>query len=220
MVKVYNEDSRECLNDIANECLNPVIVTDPPFNIGYHYSTYKDKVSEKEYLQMLSGIIFDYPTVLVLYPETLHKVSIAANQAPDRVVSWVYPSNTRRQHRDIGFYGIQPDFSRVRRPYKNPKDKRIIELQKRTGGAKSYDWIETNQVKNVSKEKTAHPCQMPLSVMKDVVAWLGEDITVIDPFMGSGTTVLACDLLGIEARGIDIDPEYCDIALSRLDRGY
>ena len=59
--------------------------------------------------------------------------------------------------------------NRVKQPYKNPTDKRIIELQKKTGGCKMYDWIEINQVKNVSKEKTSHPCQMPLELMRKIV---------------------------------------------------
>lgn len=35
--RVYNEDAFDALADIANECIDPIIVTDPPFNIGYHY---------------------------------------------------------------------------------------------------------------------------------------------------------------------------------------
>lgn len=171
--RVFNEDSFEALRDIANECVNPVIVTDPPFNIGYHYGSYKDNMPDATYYSMLAQMFSEYPSVVVHYPEALHRLSIEMGTAPERVVSWVYPSNTRRQHRDIAFYGIKPDFGLVRKPYKNPNDKRVRELSKRTGGRRSYDWMEVNQVKNVSKEKTAHPCQMPLSVMSDVIGWLG-----------------------------------------------
>lgn len=217
--RIFNEDSFVALRDIANECVNPVIVTDPPFNIGYHYASYRDRLPEQEYFSSLASMFSEYPSVVVQYPEALHRLSADMGIMPDRVVSWVYPSNTARQHRDIAFYGIKPDFKLVRRPYKNPNDKRIRELQKRTGGGRSYDWLECNQVKNVSKEKTAHPCQMPLAVMEDVVCWISghEDITIIDPFAGSGTTCVACERVGIPWVAIEIDESYCEIILQRIE---
>jgi DNA modification methylase len=217
--RIYNEDCFEVLRDIANECEHPVIVTDPPFNIGYHYREYNDRMDEGEYFSSLAEIINEYPSVIVHYPEALHRLSMEAALVPNRIVSWVYPSNTKRQHRDIAFYGIDPDFDLVRRPYKNPTDKRIIELQKRTGGGRSYDWVECNQVKNVSREKTAHPCQMPLALMEDVIGWLSgmKDITIIDPFAGSGTTCIACERRGIPWRAIEVDQSYCNIIYERLE---
>lgn len=217
--KIFNEDSFEALREIANEHMRPIIVTDPPFNTGYHYRTYKDRMKEAEYYSRLASIFTEYPSVVVHYPEALHRLSIEMGVVPDRVVSWVYPSNTARQHRDIAFYGVKPDFTLVRRPYRNPNDKRVRELQKRTGGGRSYDWVEYNQVKNVSKEKTNHPCQMPLALMDDVVGWLSgmDGITIIDPFAGSGTTCVACERRGIPWVGIEIDPEYCDLIIARVE---
>ena len=209
-------DQGDRLGEVVRSYERPVIVTDPPFNVGYHYNAYRDRRDPSEWLRMVAGLIDLAPTVLVLYPEDLHRVSVAASAVPERVVSWVYPSNTRRQHRDIGFYGVRPDFSRVRQPYRNPGDKRVRALMERTGGAKSYDWMEVNQVKNVSREKTAHPCQMPLEVMSRVVRWLPDGSTVIDPFCGSGTTLLACANAGIDSIGMDIDPTYAEIAAHRL----
>lgn len=46
---------------------------------------------------------------MIHYPEFLHKFSIALEKAPDRVVSWVYNSNTPRQHRNIAYWGILYD---------------------------------------------------------------------------------------------------------------
>lgn len=217
--RIFNEDSFDVLRDIASEYENPVIVTDPPFNIGYHYRAYRDRMDDGEYFRSMAEIVNEYPTAIVQYPEALHRLSIEAGIVPDRIVSWVYPSNTRRQHRDIAFYGIRPDFELVRRPYRNQNDKRVRKLMERTGGGRSYDWLMVNQVKNVSKEKTSHPCQMPLSVMNDVIGWLSwvDNMTVIDPFAGSGTTVVACELRGIPWVAIEIDREYCDIIGERIE---
>ena len=85
------------------------------------------------------------------------------------------------------------------------------------GGGRLYDWFEVNQVKNVSKAKTKHPCQMPLEVMKNIVAMLPIDSIVFDPFMGSGTTALACIELGYDFIGCEIDPEYYEIAKERIN---
>ena len=136
---------------------------------------------------------------------------------PQRVVSWVYNSNTGKQHRDIAFFKIKPDFRQVKQPYKNPTDKRIKERMARgIMGGRLYDWWEINQVKNVSKKEINHPCVMPLEVMKRVIGILPKDILVFDPFCGAATTGLACKELGIDFIGTDIEPEYCEIAARRL----
>ena len=197
--------------------LIPVVVTDPPLNIGYHYKTYRDRLPESEYYQMLSDVTALCSSVVILYPEMLHNLTLEKQEPPERVVSWVYNSNTAKQHRDIAFYGIKPDFTRVKQPYKNPNDKRIQERIKQGKGARLYDWWNVNQVKNVSKVKTKHPCQMPLEVMEKVVGILPDRVGVIDPFCGSGTTGVACSMAGIDFIGYDIDPDYCDIARQRIE---
>ena len=194
-----------------------VIVTDPPFNIGYHYNNYEDNMDSQDYYEML-GSVFQYsPFVVIHYPEEIYKIAFQVGEFPDKVVSWVYNSNTAKQHRDIAFFGIKPDFKQYGQPYKNPTDKRIMKRIADGKTARLYDWWEINQVKNVSKDKTNHPCQMPLEVMKRIVGILPPNFTVLDPFMGSGTTGLACKLLNIDFIGIELDKEYYDIANDRIN---
>ena len=200
---------------------NIVIVSDPPFNRKYHYNSYKDNLPEKEYYTWLSSIFSEFPSVVIHYPEALHKLSMEMGIAPLKVVSWVYNSNTAKQHRDVAFYNIKPDFNRVKQPYKNPNDKRIKErIARGLTGCKLYDWWNINQVKNVSKDKTGHPCQMPLEVMKNFVGILPDGVTVVDPFMGSGTTGVACRELNIPFVGIELDGEYFNIAKERILPNY
>lgn len=194
-----------------------IIVTDPPFNIGYHYNNYEDNMDSQDYYEML-GSVFQYsPFVIIHYPEEIYKIAFQVGEFPDKVVSWVYNSNTAKQHRDIAFFGIKPDFKQYGQPYKNPTDKRIMKRIADGKTARLYDWWEINQVKNVSKDKTNHPCQMPLEVMKRIVGILPPNYTVLDPFMGSGTTGLACKLLNIDFIGIELDKEYYDIANDRIN---
>lgn len=193
-----------------------VFVSDPPFNVGYHYDTYRDRKPEKEYYSWLKDIFGKRPHVIVHYPESLHRYSIELGKAPDKVVSWVYNANTPRQHRDIAFYGVMPNFSRVGQPYKNPKDKRIAERIKAGKRARLYDWWEVQQIKNVSSVKTEHPAQMPVEVMKNIIGCLPEGCLVVDPFCGSGTTGEAAMILGHQFIGIEMDPKYAEISADRL----
>lgn len=84
------------------------------------------------------------------------------------------------------------------------------------GGANLYDWWEVQQVKNVSKEKTSHPCQIPLQVMLNIIMLIPSDYLIIDPFAGSGTTLLAAKILKRDCIGIEIDKSYCEIIEERL----
>ena len=193
-----------------------IIVTDPPFNVGYHYNTYKDSMDDDDYYSMLGDVFQFAPFVVIHYPEEIYKIAFKIGEFPDKVVSWVYNSNTAKQHRDIAFFGVKPDFTKYGQPYKNPTDKRIMQRIADGKEARLYDWWEINQVKNVSKDKTAHPCQMPIEVMKRIIGILPDDYTIVDPFMGSGTTGVACKILGRKFIGIDMDAAYVDIANQRI----
>lgn len=220
MMNLYNCDCLEILRSQRIRNKKICIVTDPPFNVGYKYNTYKDKLPEDEYYNFLSSVLTsnNFPFVVIHYPEQLYKLSFKVNLFPKKVISWVYNANTKKQHRDIAFFNIMPDLSKIKQPYKNPNDKRIKErIAKGYTGTDLYDWWFVNQIKNVSKEKTAHPCQMPLEVMTNIIGILPEDYIILDPFMGSGTTGVACKVLGRNFIGCELDTKYYEIACKRLD---
>lgn len=64
-----------------------------------------------------------------------------------------------------------------------------------------------------------HPSQKPLGLMKWCLKWTPEAATVLDPFMGSGTTLVAAKLEGRKAVGIEISEKYCEAAANRLRQG-
>ena len=74
-------------------------------------------------------------------------------------------------------------------------------------------------MKNVSKDKTEHPCQMPQEVMNNIIGILLKDekMVVVDPFMGSGTTGIACEKYDVDFIGIEMNERYFEIAKSRLE---
>jgi site-specific DNA-methyltransferase (adenine-specific) len=61
-----------------------------------------------------------------------------------------------------------------------------------------------------------HPTQKPLALMKWCLKWIKSPI-VFDPFMGSGTTGVACVQIGRKFIGIEIDPRYFEIACKRIE---
>ena len=63
-----------------------------------------------------------------------------------------------------------------------------------------------------------HPTQKPLGVMEWCIGHLPQTAeTILDPFMGSGTTLVACQKLGRHGTGIELDPDYFAIACKRVD---
>jgi DNA modification methylase len=72
----------------------------------------------------------------------------------------------------------------------------------------------------VGKEKKQHPTQKPLEIMKWCLSFLPEADTILDPFMGSGTTGVACVKTGRRFIGIELDPDYFEIACKRIEDAY
>jgi DNA modification methylase len=88
-------------------------------------------------------------------------------------------------------------------------------------------WVKGSQGVYCKKDMTlygltsgrkAHPTQKPLSIMTWSIQKAGGDGLILDPFTGSGTTLLGAKQLGREAIGIEIEEKYCEIAAKRLSQ--
>ena len=62
-----------------------------------------------------------------------------------------------------------------------------------------------------------HPTQKPVALMEWCLGFLPDAVTILDPFCGSGTTLVACQRLGRQGTGIEIDKDYWEIACRRVD---
>ena len=69
-------------------------------------------------------------------------------------------------------------------------------------------------------EDKQHPTMKPISLMQWCLGLLPFSETILDPFMGSGTTGVACANLGRKFIGIEIEPKYFDIACRRIELAY
>ena len=71
-----------------------------------------------------------------------------------------------------------------------------------------------------SNAEMQHPTQKPVALMEWCLGFLPDADTILDPFMGSGTTLVACAKLGRKGIGIELDPDYFDIACKRVEEAY
>ncbi|MGI0141559.1 MAG: DNA-methyltransferase [Candidatus Micrarchaeales archaeon] len=237
--KIIVGDCLEVMKKMPSESID-LIITDPPFNIGKDYGgVYKDtkKFSEyiewcekwlKECIRLLkkdgSLYLFNYPENNAYLLPFLQKHMVFK-----RWMTWHYPTNTghsksnftRTQHSILFFAKTKKNkFNReaIAEPYKNPTDKRILErLKNGSKGRTPYDVFHFNLVKNVSKDKTPHPCQIPVSLIKIFIkASSNERDVVFDPFGGSFSTAVASKELNRNSISIEINPKYADIGRKRL----
>lgn len=71
----------------------------------------------------------------------------------------------------------------------------------------------------IKGKETDHPCPRKLSHVRWLVRWWSEPgETILDPFMGSGTTLVAAQAMGRRAIGIEIEERYCEMAVKRLNQ--
>jgi len=210
------------------------IITDPPYNVNYKYNTYRDNLSDDDYFKSQIQFLRECERILkengqlayLNYPEFNSRIFVALEEdfemKPYEIMAWVYPTNLggkflRKGFRTWIFATKGKPYCKIQGEYQNPKDNRIKKLVMKGMKPKSVDWVKMNQVKNVSKEKTKHPCQIPEDLMTSIILGLSkhQDL-ILDPFMGSGTTGSACIKAGRSFVGIEIDKEYIKIAETRI----
>lgn len=238
--RIFNADCLVTLKKIEDETVD-LIVTDPPFNIGKKYeSDYNDNKRHDEYMQWCKTWLTE--CIRILKPHgSLYLFNYPENNAYllpflrekmvfKRWMTWHYPTNTghsksnftRSQHSVLFFTKTKNStFNKkdIAVPYKNPEDKRIKErLKNGSNGRTPYDVFQFNLVKNVSREKTEHICQLPVELIKLFVkASSKRGELVFDPFMGSGTAAAAAKSLGRHYSGCEISNKYCEVIQRRLN---
>lgn len=205
-----------------------LFVLDPPYNVGYGYNTFKDNKPQDQYIQEQVEILTNALAKLkpggsifyLNYPENAADVWGAMKaENKFKIISWIYNVHStgtplRKAHRlwlwlskDKPLYNEEAFAGE----YKNPKDKRVMERIAAGFKPSGYDWWEVQQVKNVSKEKRDHPCQLPESmVSKIILGTTKPGDMVCDVYSGSGTTAIAAIRNGRLFDGCDMDAKYVE----------
>lgn len=79
---------------------------------------------------------------------------------------------------------------------------------------RNFLWM--GMIKDGERERSQHPTQKPLTILHWSLSFFPNAQTILDPYMGSGTTLRAAKDLGRKAIGIEIEEKYCEIAVKRL----
>ena len=83
-----------------------------------------------------------------------------------------------------------------------------------------FEWMWNGMLRQGGEERNGHPTQKPVALMLWCIKQAGNPQSILDPFMGSGTTGVACAQLGRSFIGIEREPAYFDIACKRIEQAY
>jgi len=203
---LYLGDSRSIIDMVGHY---DVLVTDPPYGIGERSGTISKQRNRNDYA-FYDDTEDNIRSVVIPIVETSIAAAGRAIVTPGGKCAWLYPKPTdigmayqpaacgmthwgRTTCQPILFYGRDPHVGKTIHPL-------------------HYQLVE-------QPERNGHPCPKPIKFMKWLVVRgsLPQE-TVFDPFMGSGTTGVACIHTGRKFIGVEIDEIYFDIAVERLRR--
>jgi site-specific DNA-methyltransferase (adenine-specific) len=206
-VTIYNCDSRKILKSLGNVNL---VLTDPPYGIGFsEYESHKD--DKKTNSKLINDVM-----------KTTNKMV---------EIGWHCWFASERRWREWGvmfpfaerIMAFPKTFVQI---YKMPGPQYAVDyaLIWKTGKVikkeqSGRNWCLSNTtINNLGIEK-GHPCPRPINQIMHCVNYLSEEgEIVLDPFMGSGTTLRAAKDLGRKAIGIEIEEKYCEIAAKRMSQ--
>ena len=236
--KIICGDCIEVLSGVGKPFAG-LIFADPPFNIGYKYDKYKDKLKKEKYIAWTKDWMRACTKVLrpdgsfyiAIGDEYAANVKIIADESGLVLRNWIVWHYTfgqqsknkfARSHTHI-FYFVKDKKNFTFNDYavRIPSDRQLLYNDKRANPAgKMPDdvWNGYSRVCGTFKERLGwHPCQMPENLLKRIIAVSSNPSDcVLDPFSGSGTTLAAAYQLGRNYVGIDISEKYVKNAEKRL----
>jgi site-specific DNA-methyltransferase (adenine-specific) len=206
MFSLHNGDCLEYMKSMQPASVDCVI-TDPPYGIDFKYSMHDD--SPIEYEAMMKAVIEQ--------TERINKGMSFFWQAMLNADKWHrwFPAGFRLFAACKGFVQYRPT------PVQYSFDP-VVFWGNFAGEPSVYkkDWhVQSLAPFGAGREKIAHPCPRPLEQVEYVVELASKPgDTVFDPFMGSGTTAVACQMLGRNFIGCETDPKYFAVAEKRVKK--
>jgi len=198
-VRLYRGDCLDILPTLEAGSVDAV-VTDPPYNVGLNYASTEDRRADyaewcAQWFAELRRIAGRAPITISVGQANLSQWAIIA--PPDWWLAWWKPAAMGRCV--VGFNNWEPIalYGRPRR--------------------QACDVIRACIVPD--PDVAGHPCPKPLewaTKQIEMLTQLGD--TILDPFMGSGTTGVACVQTGRNFIGIEIDEGYFNIAKQRIEK--
>ncbi len=221
-----------------------MVYGDPDYNVGVKYGEKNYTKSFNEYINWYVNLACESLRVLkntgnmflINYPkQNAHLRVKFLDDACYAVSDYVWIYNTNVGHTPNRFTTAHRSILHCRKTkgnhfykdnvavaYKNPTDRRILgNLANGSKGRMPYDWFYYDLVKNVSREKTFHACQIPqaLAGMLIQACTMPKDIVLI-LFGGSGSEIEVCKSLHRQYISAELDPKYYQMILARLKSGH
>lgn len=240
--KVFPQDVFDLLKELPDKSVD-MVFGDPDYNVGVKYGNTSYKKSFDEYIEWYINLAKESLRVLkdtgnmflINYPKQnaylrVRYLDEACYEVSD--YAWVY--NTNVGHTPKRFTTAHRSILHCRKtknnkfykdniavPYQNPADRRILRnLANGSKGRMPYDWFYFNLVKNVSREKTFHACQIPQKLSEQLIksCTMPGDVVLI-LFGGSGSEVEVCKVLNRQYISAEVDEKYYKMILDRLSKG-
>lgn len=234
--KIIPGDALDTMPQLPCESFD-LIIADPPYNIGKDYGNNHDEKSFDEYLHFSrswlneayrllkpTGTIYvfmGFRFISYLYDILHRELGMLFN-------SWIVWHYTQGMGKTRGFSPRHDDilmFTKSRKFIFNLDNIRVPQKYYRERnnmrGANPGDVWEFSHVHYCHGNRQNHPTQKPEGVMERMVlASSNEESFVLDPFVGSGTTLRVCQQLDRYGVGIELNPEYVDMTESRLNQEF
>ncbi len=246
MDNIYNCDCLEAFPLIPSSSID-LVFADPPYNLGKDFGNDSDRMPEDEYLEWTSKWVKEGARVLKptgalyvccdwRYSGALQSI-IAKHLTIKNRITWRREKgrgsrkNWKSNMEDIWFavagesYVFNLDEVKIKKqviaPYREngrPKDWAETDNGRYRYTCPSNIWIDTVVPFWSMRENTPHPTQKPEMLLERILkASTDLGAIVLDPFMGSGTTAAVARRLGRHFIGFELNPEYVQLALKRLD---
>jgi len=199
-ITIYHGDCREILPQLPKVDL---VLTDPPYGVGIDYGEAQpaDLPDHIEWLAESCLPIFRSAARVVAITPGI--VNLSKWRGADWCLAWTWKHTGTtgkwgfNQWGPILVWGTDPMLS--------------------AGKGRHPDVVRCSGDEPLP---AGHPCPKPIRAWKKILSRLSLDSqTILDPFMGSGTTLVAAKQLGRKSIGIEIEEKYCDIAIERLAQG-
>ncbi|MEK7664233.1 MAG: site-specific DNA-methyltransferase [Patescibacteria group bacterium] len=239
---IYKDDILK-INSIPNNSVD-LIVTSPPYNVDIHYNSHADNLSYDDYLEFTQKWIKKCFDLTKSEGRFLLNIPLDKNKGGQKSVGadftkiakdigWKYHSTIIWNEGNISRRTAWGSFMSASAPYVIAPVELILVLYKdswkKTGGSRKnditkkefVDWTNGVWTFNGQNKKGAggHPTPFPIELPRRCIKLFSfVSDTILDPFLGSGSTLIASYLHGRKGIGVDIDEKYCNIAIDRLQR--
>ena len=203
---IYHGDCRDILPELPKVDL---VLTDPPYGIGVISVGGSKRVGSvggsnivcvNEYAPIVGDDEPFDPRFLLAYGD--NQVIFGGNYFADKLPpskGWLVWDKKLKNDWDDNFSDVEMAWTSFPKP------------------ARCYRLLYMGLIQEHDRETRCHPTQKPRELISWIINKTSEpNQTILDPFMGSGTTLVAAKMLNRKAIGIEIEEKYCEIAVKRL----